>query len=141
MYYSQSNLMLTGLIGLFFLGCNNATGRPLDPGKPVVIRFSYDGDPITEGAVDLSGMGGGTTLTSTGEAVFEYVPFGTYQVVIHPKIEPASVIPPDAPPARSTSEKSTKIKIPQRFRDELTTPLQIKVHENGADRFEFDLKE
>lgn len=140
MYCFQSNLVLAGFVSLLFLGCNNATGRPLDPGKPIVIQFSYGGEPITEGAVDLSGMGGGTTLTPSGEAVFEYVPFGTYQVVIHQKIEPASVIPPDAPPVRSTADKPKAFRIPPKFRDEQTTPLQIEVQEGGTDHFEFDLK-
>ena len=128
------------LLGLASLGCNNANGRPLDPGKPIVIQFLYDGTPIPEGAVDLSGMGGGTTLTPSGEAVFEHVPFGNYRVVVHPKIQEASVIPPEMPTASPTVDRPQVIPIPRNFRDEQATPLQIEVQADGPERFVFDLK-
>ncbi|UUO08279.1 hypothetical protein M4951_08145 [Blastopirellula sp. J2-11] len=128
------------LIGLLGIGCNNSTGRPLDPGKPIVIQFLYDGVPIPEGETDLSDMGGGTPLTPNGEAIFDHVPFGTYRVVLHPKANLTEVIPPETPPERSAVKRPPKSLIPPKFRDEQTTPLQIEVTEGDADRFEFDLK-
>lgn len=127
-------------VSLLCLGCNNSTGRPLDPGKPIVIQITYDGDPIAEGNVDLTGMGGGAPLTPSGEAAFEHVPFGNYRVIVQPPHLLSDVIPPETPPERRVSNKPPKTTIANKFRNEQTTPLEINVQEGKADRFAFDLK-
>ncbi|EAQ81068.1 hypothetical protein DSM3645_20892 [Blastopirellula marina DSM 3645] len=125
---------------LLCLGCGPNLGRPLDPGKPIVIQILSGGSPLGEGLIDLSGAGGGAKITSTGEANFEHVPYGVYQVVIHPPMDLSNVAPLDDAKPTPVVKKAQPNLIPRKFQHEQTTPLQIEVAEGTAGRFEFDLK-
>ncbi|UUO08281.1 hypothetical protein M4951_08155 [Blastopirellula sp. J2-11] len=135
------HLTWVGVAGcLLCLGCGPSLGRPLDPGKPIVIQILSGGSPIDEGLIDLSGAGGGAKITSNGEANFEHVPFGAYKVVVHPPMDLSNVAPLDNSDQLPVAKKAQSSLIPRKFQSEQTTPLQIEVTEGDADRFEFDLK-
>ncbi|UUO08277.1 hypothetical protein M4951_08135 [Blastopirellula sp. J2-11] len=135
----KSSLVTLGLIALTCWGCNHASGRPVGAGKPIVIHLTSEGFPISDAAVDLSGVGGGTLVSSDGEATLDHVPFGSYRVVIHSNVRMTEIIPTVESATQRSSKRPPKSSIPSKYHDEKTTPLEIEVTKDGPDRFEFDL--
>lgn len=116
-------------------GCSKEPGAKI-PGQPVTIVLTHGEDIVSEGMVDLIEGGGGATLNSQGEAIFQNVPFGEYKVVVIPPSGNA-----DPPPVGQTLAKAPPAKnIPEKFQSDTTTPLSLKVESGGETRFEFDLK-
>ncbi|EAQ81066.1 carboxypeptidase-like regulatory domain-containing protein [Blastopirellula marina] len=120
-------------------GCNHASGRPVGAGKPIVIHLTSEGAPISDAAIDLSGVGGGTLSSSEGDATLEHVPFGSYRVVVHANVRMSEMIPTEETATQRSMKRPAKSSIPRKYHDEKTTPLEIEVTQDGPDRFEFDL--
>lgn len=119
----------------FLWGCGSGVDKKVGSVRVVV---THDGEPVTEGSVQMviagEGKGAFGDLDATGAVSFENVETGNYTVAVYP---PA---PPEPDPEKPSPPAKEYTNIPERFRSEATSPLKAEVKE-GANEFQFDLKE
>ena len=128
------------VLSIGVLGCGSPSNGPDKPRGGVVITVTYDGQPVTEGRVDLShpssGEGGGGELDSDGVVRIDGVAHGQYTVTVIPP--PADPKPPESGQAPPPVKEYPNI--PAQFRLSSSSPLKAEVKE-GTSEFKFELKE
>lgn len=107
----------------------------------VVVAITFEGEPVTEGSVNLVSLGtanGGTQeLDETGVVIMEKLPVGNYSVFIFP---PELQAPLPDPANGGFLPAKAPANIPAIFHSELTSPLRVEVVE-GVNEYSFDLNQ
>ncbi len=120
------------------VGCGGS-GETETPRAEVTVSVTFDGQPVTEGHVDLqnpeSGTGGGAELNAEGQATISGIPLGSYTVtVIPPMPDPAPPEPGQAaPPVKEFPN------IPEPYRRTDSSPLKAEI-DGSTSELKFELE-
>lgn len=133
--FSAGLLLAVGLA----TGCGTAAPHSGKPKADVTITVTHDGQPVSEGRVDLSneqtGEGGGGELNAKGVVTIPGVALGSYTMVVSP---PEALLVPGA--SQPAPAKKDYANIPAKFRALQTSPLKVDVKQGSPNQFQFELK-